>query len=597
MLSDGAASAHLGVGARSGVAVDEVLLLVDAVLREARLTRADVRSLATLDARAAEPGIVGAAAALGVPVRGFAAGELAAVSVPHPSALPLAATGTASVAEAAALLSAAGGTGADAGAIAGAVAGAVAGSGSDGDAGAAAGSEVDGNDGTAAGSEVDGDAGRGVAAGAGGGGGAGVGPATLAGGGSGVVLLVPKRKSRRVTCAIAAYVPFRPNEDAPGVRLLPSAHGYIAREPGSPPTIPTPHTTAAMDTHTDTDAHDLRHHGDAEVRDEKLIDLAVNVRTNTPPDWLRERIADSLTGLAAYPDDRAARAAVAERHDLPSNRVLLTAGAAEAFVLLARALDVRRPVVVHPQFTEPEAALRDAGHEVGRVLLREADGFRLDPAAVPEDADLVVIGNPTNPTSVLHPAASIAALARPGRTLVVDEAFIDAVPGERESLAGRTDIPGLVVLRSLTKTWGLAGLRIGYVLAEPETVAALERVQPLWPVSTPALVAAEACMTRAALAEAEHAAHRVGVERAHLLAGLAEFDEVRTVAGSEGPFVLIRIDGADAVRETLRSLGFAARRGDTFPGLDRNWLRLAVRDRATTNRFLQALDQALLIGG
>lgn len=92
-----------------------------------------------------------------------------------------------------------------------------------------------------------------------------------------------------------------------------------------------------MDTHTHSDAHDLRHHGDAEVRDEKLIDLAVNVRTNTPPDWLRKRIADSLTGLAAYPDGRAARAAVAVRHDLPPGRVLLTAGAAEAFVLLARA--------------------------------------------------------------------------------------------------------------------------------------------------------------------------------------------------------------------------------------------------------------------
>ncbi|MEU2114109.1 Rv2231c family pyridoxal phosphate-dependent protein CobC [Streptomyces sp. NPDC016459] len=559
------------------------MALVDAVLREAGLTRADVRSLATLDARTAEPGLAGAAALLGVPVRGFAAQELAVVPVPHPSTRPLAATGTASVAEAAALL-AAGAVGGTAGASAEATVRATA---TGGDTRGRTGGEAEPGAGTR---------GRGAAE-PGTGARAGGVTGTGARGHGGVVLLVPKRKTRRVTCALAASVPFRPNEDASGVRLLPSAHGYIAGEPGSPPTIPTPHTTAAMDMHTHTDAHDLRHHGDAEVRDDKLIDLAVNVRTNTPPDWLRERIAASLTGLAAYPDGRAARAAVAERHDLPPNRVLLTAGAAEAFVLLARALPVRRPVVVHPQFTEPEAALRDAGHEVGRVLLREEDGFRLDPAAVPEDADLVVIGNPTNPTSVLHPAASITALARPGRTLVVDEAFMDAVPGERESLAGRTDVPGLVVLRSLTKTWGLAGLRIGYALAEPDTIAALERAQPLWPVSTPALVAAEACMSRVALAEAEHAAHRIGVERAHLLAGLAEFDEVRTVEESEGPFVLLRIDGADVVRERLRSLGFAARRGDTFPGLDRNWLRLAVRDRATTNRFLQALDQALLMGG
>jgi histidinol-phosphate aminotransferase len=348
-------------------------------------------------------------------------------------------------------------------------------------------------------------------------------------------------------------------------------------------------------------SHDLRHHGDAEVRDDgsALVDLAVNVRAGTPPHWLREHIAGSLGGLAAYPDGRAARAAVAARHGLPVERVLLTAGAAEAFVLLARVLEVRHPVVVHPQFTEPEAALRDAGHRVGRVLLRPEEGFRLDPSAVPEDADLVVIGNPTNPTSVLHPAASIAELARPGRTLVVDEAFMDAVPDEREALAGRTDVPGLVVLRSLTKTWGLAGLRIGYVLAAPGTIAGLERGQPLWPVSTPALAAAEACMTPSALAEQARAACRVATDRAHLVAGLAEFasDGVRVAGPAEGPFVLVRLPGAAAVRVRLRRLGFAVRRGDTFPGLDDTWLRLAVRDRATVNRFLQALDQSLTLTG
>ncbi|MFJ4482432.1 Rv2231c family pyridoxal phosphate-dependent protein CobC [Streptomyces longwoodensis] len=343
--------------------------------------------------------------------------------------------------------------------------------------------------------------------------------------------------------------------------------------------------------------HDLRHHGDAEVRDDgaALVDLAVNVRAGTPPPWLREVVAGSLASLAAYPDGRAAREAVAARHGLPAERVLLTAGAAEAFVLLARALPVRRPVVVHPQFTEPEAALRDAGHEVGRVLLRAQDGFRLDAGAVPEDADLVVIGNPTNPTSVLHPADVIVGLARPGRTLVVDEAFMDAVPGEREALAGRTDVPGLVVLRSLTKTWGLAGLRIGYVLAGPGTIAALERAQPLWPVSTPALAAAEACVSARALAEADRAAHRVAADRAHLVAGLEEFaaDGVRVAGPAEGPFVLLGVPGATAVRRRLRDLGFAVRRGDTFPGLGEDWLRVAVRDRGTVNAFLQALDKAL----
>ncbi|MDQ0797087.1 Rv2231c family pyridoxal phosphate-dependent protein CobC [Streptomyces sp. B1I3] len=389
-------------------------------------------------------------------------------------------------------------------------------------------------------------------------------------------LLVPKRKSASATCAVARRYPWT----------------------GTPPSTngAEPSTMAAMlppTKHIESAGPDLRHHGDAEVRGLDLTDLAVNVRTGTPPDWLRERIAASLGSLAAYPDGRPARAAVAARHGLPEERVLLTAGAAEAFVLIARALPTRRPVVVHPQFTEPEAALRAAGHEVGRVLLRPGDGFRLDPAAVPEDADLVVVGNPTNPTSVLHPAGVLEQLARPGRTLVVDEAFMDAVPGEREALCGRQDIPGLVVLRSLTKTWGLAGLRIGYVLAEPATVALLQEAQPLWPVSSPALAAAEACMEPRALVEAAEAADRIAVDRAHLLAGLAEFSEVRVVEPAAGSFVLVGLDRADEVRELLRSRGFAARRGDTFPGLGREWLRLAVRDRVTTNRFLQALDLAL----
>ncbi|MFJ5266483.1 Rv2231c family pyridoxal phosphate-dependent protein CobC [Streptomyces sp. NPDC088387] len=347
-----------------------------------------------------------------------------------------------------------------------------------------------------------------------------------------------------------------------------------------------------------TEGPDLGHHGDAEVRDDgsALVDLAVNVRADTPPVWLREVIAGSLDGLAAYPDGRRARAAVASRHGLPVERVLLTAGAAEAFVLLARALRVSRPVVVHPQFTEPEAALRDAGHEVRRVLLRAEDGFRLDAGAVPEDADLVVIGNPTNPTSVLHPAASIVELARPGRVLVVDEAFMDAVPGEREALAGRTDVPGLVVLRSLTKTWGLAGLRVGYVLGPPGVVAELGRAQPLWPVSSPALVAAEVCVGARAVAEAGHAAHRVGVDRGYLVDGLSQVPGVRVVGPAEGPFVLIRMRDALTVRERLRALGFAVRRGDTFPGLGAEWLRVAVRDRATTDTFLKALHDALPAG-
>ena len=246
----------------------------------------------------------------------------------------------------------------------------------------------------------------------------------------------------------------------------------------------------------------------------------MNVRPGTPPPWLREVIRAAIDDIAAYPDPAAATEAAARRHGRPSSEVLVTAGAAEAFTLIARAFRPRRAVVVHPQFTEPEAALRAAGHRVERAILPPP--FQLGPGSIPAEADLVIVGNPTNPTSVLHPADTIRALARPGRTLVVDEAFADCVPGEPESLAAARDVPGLIVVRSLTKTWGLAGLRAGYLLATPADVQTLARPRPPWSVSSPALAAVIACCGPGASAEAGRWAADLAQERAHLVARLSE---------------------------------------------------------------------------
>lgn len=332
---------------------------------------------------------------------------------------------------------------------------------------------------------------------------------------------------------------------------------------------------------------DLRHHGDTEVGP-GLLDFAVNVRTGMPPAWLTERISAALSDVAAYPDPAPAQHAVARRHRRDSDEVLLTAGAAEAFVLLARVLTPRRAVVVHPQFTEPEAALRAAGHDVERVIL--APDFTLDPASVPDDADLVMVGNPTNPTSVLHPAATLAELARPGRTLVVDEAFADCVPGEPESVAERADLPGLVVVRSLTKTWGLAGLRAGYLLAHRDLVQLLSTAQPLWSVSTPALAATEACCSAEAVDEAAAWARGLGTERAEFAEELRAAG-LHVLPGAAASFLLVHARAGERLRERLRERGVAVRRGDTFPGLGPDWLRVAVRDRATNLRMTRILAE------
>ncbi len=333
--------------------------------------------------------------------------------------------------------------------------------------------------------------------------------------------------------------------------------------------------------------YDLHHHGDREVGP-GLVDLAVNVRLPRPPAWLRDELASALDSLAAYPSTVDAVQAVAGRHGRPSSEVLVTAGAAEAFTLLASAFRPRHAVVVHPQFTEPEAALRAAGHAVSRVILTEADGFVLDPALVPAEADLVFVGNPTNPTSVLHPAPALLSLARPGRLLVVDEAFLDAIPGEAESLA--SGFPGVVVLRSLTKTWGLAGLRAGYVLASADVVERLRAVQVPWSVSTLAGVATVACCRPSAVEEAEKLAIAAESDREFLVSGLVAAG-VPVLGDPRGPFVLVRVPDGASLRARLREAGYAVRRGDTFPGLGPDHLRLAVRDRATTDAFLATLRE------
>ncbi|WP_425464594.1 Rv2231c family pyridoxal phosphate-dependent protein CobC [Nocardia yunnanensis] len=332
----------------------------------------------------------------------------------------------------------------------------------------------------------------------------------------------------------------------------------------------------------------LRHHGDVEVRP-GMVDFAVNVQGGAPPEWLRGRLAGRLGELGRYPgeaDVRAARAGVAARHGRAEDEVLLLGGVAEGFAMLPR-LGSALAAVIHPSFTEPELALREGGVPVTRVILESP--YTLDGAGVPEDADLVVIGNPTNPTSVLHAAASIRALRRPGRVLVVDEAFADAVPGEPESLAGES-LPDVLVFRSLTKTWALAGLRCGYVLGAPELLARLNHGRAHWPLGTLQLEAIAAVSEPAAVAEARRKAESIAADRAAMIPRLRELGiEVHEPAA--GPFLLIRVPDAELLRKQLADKGIAVRRGDTFPGLDTGFLRVAVRPAAEVGRLVAAIRE------
>ena len=327
---------------------------------------------------------------------------------------------------------------------------------------------------------------------------------------------------------------------------------------------------------------ELRSHGDTQVPP-GAVDLAVNVQPG-PPEWLAERLAIAAQDLAGYPDDRRAREAAAVRHGRSPEECLVLNGASELFWLLGSVLRPRRAACVHPSFTEPEAALRASGVPVVRVMRDPDRDWALQPDAVPDDTDLVVVGRPDNPTGVLDPVATIERLCRPGRTVVVDEAFAEFLD-DADGLAGHRDLPGLVCVRSLTKLWGLAGLRVGYAVGPAPLITRLGEGRQPWSPNVLALTALE--LLADAEDERRSRAAEVGRCRAELIRDL------RAVAGlrvweSYANFVLVQ-GPRPGLRDRLLVHGLAARRADTFPGLDDRAIRVAVRDRETNRRLVAAL--------
>jgi histidinol-phosphate/aromatic aminotransferase/cobyric acid decarboxylase-like protein len=330
----------------------------------------------------------------------------------------------------------------------------------------------------------------------------------------------------------------------------------------------------------------LRLHGDA-LGAPGLLDFAVNVWPGERPAPLRAALETALRD-ARYPDDREARIALAGRHRRTPEEVLALNGACEAFWLLAHAVRPRVAACVHPSFTEPEAALRACGAEVATVA-RDPRDWSFDAAAVPARAELVVLGNPSNPTGALDTQETVLALLRPGRLVVVDEAFMDFVPGQGASVASRAD-DGLVVVRSLTKLWSLAGIRAGYLLAAPEVVATLEAQRQPWSVNSVALAALATCARDATTPR--RVCGEVASARAALLERLEELPGVRTWPGAAN-FLLLEVPDGPATVAALAAGGVVVRPAESFPGLGENHIRVAVRRPAENDRLADALAAAL----
>jgi histidinol-phosphate/aromatic aminotransferase/cobyric acid decarboxylase-like protein/adenosyl cobinamide kinase/adenosyl cobinamide phosphate guanylyltransferase len=333
----------------------------------------------------------------------------------------------------------------------------------------------------------------------------------------------------------------------------------------------------------------LRSHGDQLVRP-GYADHAVTVVAGGPPLWLREELEAALADRAAlYPDESDAVKALAALHGREPAEIVPTNGAAEALWLLPAALRPSLAACVHPGFTEGEAALRAHGLPVARVLRDPERGFALDPAAVPEAADLVLVGNPASPSGTLDRAAAVLSLRRPGRTVVVDEAYMDLVPGEPGSLVG--DAPeDVIVVRSLTKSLSIPGVRAGYAVGAPALAEQLRAVRPPWSVNALALAALAASARRPG--ELAAVAARASAEREDLVRGLCDIEQLRVWPSSTN-FALVRVPDGPGVASALRERGIAVRPAASFPGLGASYLRLTARAPEQNARLVAALAECV----
>jgi histidinol-phosphate aminotransferase len=335
------------------------------------------------------------------------------------------------------------------------------------------------------------------------------------------------------------------------------------------------------------------------IRPDALLDFSVNKNPlGASPRALR---ALDLVDVSVYPDARCLRlrAALATLHDVRDDEVLVGNGSVELIWLLSAVYLAAgdTALIFGPTFGEYEAAARRAGSEVVQLDASEADSFRPDLAAMvalirQRQPRLVFLCNPNNPTGqVLEPddiAQLIAALG--DGLLIVDEAYIDLADGVESVNTLRRSDPRLVILRSLTKSHGLAGLRLGYLLADPEIARAVSGAQPPWSVNAFAQAAG-----LAALGDEEH-----------ILEGrrLARSSHVMLVDGLErlgfrcvptrASFWLVRVGDGRLVRAELLRRGILVRDARSF-GLP-VYIRVAVRPLEECERLLTVLTGLLSSG-
>jgi len=306
------------------------------------------------------------------------------------------------------------------------------------------------------------------------------------------------------------------------------------------------------------------------------------------------RVGRALAGLPLerYPDREALalRSALSQRLGLSPEEVVVGNGAAELLWLVAMAFlqPGDRAVVIGPTFGEYARVAALMGAAVHTWTARPASGFQVVPDEVAAllrrvQPRLVFVCNPNNPTGVLLPAEALAGWAaqHPQALFVVDEAYAFFAPGLRSALALRA--ANVLVVRSMTKDYALAGLRLGYAAGARPVITAISQVRPAWNVNAFAQAAG-----LAALADEAHQQACLSALLAAKAALVADLEKAGLAPlPSAVHFFLVPVGDAAAFRRALLRQGILVRDCTSF-GLPA-YVRIATRRPEENARLLAAV--------
>ncbi|MGE6894965.1 threonine-phosphate decarboxylase CobD [Priestia flexa] len=332
-----------------------------------------------------------------------------------------------------------------------------------------------------------------------------------------------------------------------------------------------------------------------------FIDFSVNTNPLGAPNIINENW-DELREIAfSYPDPDVKKLTglIATYHKLTSNEVLVTNGAAEAFFLLASIFSNEKVGILQPTFIEYEQASLAHGCEIIHISLEETDNWNWNMSEIKQKLPIlkvIWICHPNNPTGRMYDInewEELIDLALREKTyLVVDEAFIDFVKGAFSFDRWIQKYPYLIIVRSMTKMFNIAGVRLGYVLAHQGIITKLMQKQPPWSVNGMAQQIGRWCLSEAEFVN--KTVEYIDTERKRVTNELQKLGF--TISHSATNYYLCSIPESYTSAGWLSFLaqeGIVARHTENFLGLNGRYVRLAVKTQAENDQLISVLKKGV----